>query len=77
MITLVRLIYGFLVEEESKALKYIRKHPRRISLMSLDAILAITLVTAGFSGGRAYWLADISRFDNTSYESIDEVRSIS
>jgi len=111
MIALVRLIYDFLLKEESMAFGYIRKHPRRIYLMSLDAIFSITLVFAGFAyasassrndtslalmragaiampssefvdyihsqGGRAYWLGDISGFDITSNESIDDSRSIS
>lgn len=47
--SLIRLIYDFILKEESMAFGYIRKHPRRIFLMSLDAILSVSLVHAGFS----------------------------
>lgn len=49
MITISRWIYRFILKEESMAFGYIRKHPRRIFLMSLDAILSVALVFAGFS----------------------------
>ncbi|MDP1721044.1 MAG: hypothetical protein Q8L08_08640 [Candidatus Nanopelagicaceae bacterium] len=48
MIRHIRLIYDFLLKEESRAFKYIRKHPRRIGMLSLDAILSVALVSAGF-----------------------------
>jgi len=49
MISLIRSIYDFLLKKESTAVRYIRKHPRRIGMLSLDAILSIALVSAGFS----------------------------
>lgn len=60
MMALIRFIYDFILKEESMAFGYIRKHPRRILLMSLDAILSVSLVYAGFS------YASASSHDETS-----------
>jgi hypothetical protein len=49
MVSLIRFVYEFLLKKESTAVRYVRKHPRRIGLMSLDAILSFALVYAGFS----------------------------